>query len=134
MSYHIELIISGIICGIILLHTSVIAPMIFKYLNQSQTRDLLRAIFPKFFLFIFFLGFISLTIGLINDLYFDIQLVISSLTIVLSLMCYLIIPSTNAAKDNNDQKRFKILHKTSVLSTIIILITNFSWIFFINDL
>ena len=134
MLYYIESIISGIICGIILLQTSVIAPMIFKYLNQSQTRDLLRAIFPKFFLFIFFLGFTSLTIGLINYLYFDIQLVISSLTIVLSLMCYLIIPSTNAAKDNNDQKRFKILHKTSVLSTIIILITNFSWIFFINDL
>ncbi len=134
MPYYIESIISGIICGIILLQTSVIAPMIFKYLNQSQTRDLLRAIFPKFFLFIFFLGFTSLTIGLINDLYFDIQLVISSLTIVLSLMCYLIIPSTNSAKDNNDQKRFKILHKTSVLSTIIILITNFSWIFFINDL
>ena len=134
MPYYIESIISGIICGIILLQTSVIAPMIFKYLNQSQTRDLLRAIFPKFFLFIFFLGFTSLTIGLINYLYFDIQLVISSLTIVLSLMCYLIIPSTNAAKDNNDQKRFKILHKTSVLSTIIILITNFSWIFFINDL
>ena len=134
MPYYIESIISGIICGIILLQTSVIAPMIFKYLNQIQTRDLLRAIFPKFFLFIFFLGFTSLIIGLINDLYFDIQLVISSLTIVLSLMCYLIIPSTNAAKDNNDQKRFKILHKTSVLSTIIILITNFSWIFFINDL
>ena len=134
MPYYIESIISGIICGIILLQTSVIAPMIFKYLNQSQTRDLLRAIFPKFFLFIFFLGLTSLAIGLINDLYFDIQLVISSLTIVLSLMCYLIIPSTNAAKDNNDQKRFKILHKTSVLSTIIILITNFSWIFFINDL
>ena len=134
MSYYIESIISGIICGIILLQTSVIAPIIFKYLNQNQTRDLLRAIFPKFFLFIFFLGLTSLAIGLINDLYFDIQLVISSLTIVLSLMCYLIIPSTNAAKDNNDQKRFKILHKTSVLSTIIILITNFSWIFFINDL
>ena len=134
MLYYIESIISGIICGIILLQTSVIAPIIFKYLNQSQTRDLLRAIFPKFFLFIFFLSFTSLAIGLINDLYFDIQLVISSLTIVLSLMCYLIIPSTNAAKDNNDQKRFKILHKTSVLSTIIILITNFSWIFFINDL
>ena len=134
MPYYIESIISGIICGIILLQTSLIAPIIFKYLNQSQTRDLLRAIFPKFFLFIFFLGLTSLAIGLINDLYFDIQLVISSLTIVLSLMCYLIIPSTNSAKDNNDQKRFKILHKTSVLSTIIILITNFSWIFFINDL
>ena len=49
MVLKLELVISGIICGIILLQTSVIAPSIFKYLDQNQTRDLLRAIFPKFF-------------------------------------------------------------------------------------
>ena len=131
---NLKSIISGIICGIILLQTSVIAPSVFKYLNQNQTRDLLRAIFPKFFLFILFLGLFSLVIGLINDLHFDIQLIVSSLTVILSIICYFIIPATNAAKDNNDQNRFKILHKISVLSTVIILIANFSWIFLIKDL
>ena len=134
MANNIESIISGIICGIILLQTSVIAPSVFKYLNQNQTRDLLRAIFPKFFLFIFFLGLFSLVIGQINDLHFDIQLIVSSLTIVLSIVCYFIIPATNAAKDKNNQNRFKILHKISVLSTVIILIANLSWIFLINGL
>ena len=129
MANNLESIISGIICGIILLQTSVIAPSVFKYLNQNQTRDLLRAIFPKFFLFILFLGLFSLVIGLINDLHFDIQLIVSSLTVILSIICYFIIPATNAAKDNNDQNRFKILHKISVLSTVIILIANISWIF-----
>ena len=134
MANNIESIISGIICGIILLQTSVIAPSVFKYLNQNQTRDLLRAIFPKFFLFILFLGLFSLVIGLINDLHFDIQLIVSSLTVILSIICYFIIPATNAAKDNNDQNRFKILHKISVLSTVIILIANISWVFLIKDL
>ena len=134
MANNLESIISGIICGIILLQTSVIAPSVFKYLNQNQTRDLLRAIFPKFFLFILFLGLFSLVIGLINDLHFDIQLIVSSLTVILSIICYFIIPATNAAKDNNDQNRFKILHKISVLSTVIILIANISWVFLIKDL
>ena len=57
MLTNLELIISGAICGIILLQTAVIAPSVFKYLDQNQTRDLLRAIFPKFFLFILFLVF-----------------------------------------------------------------------------
>ena len=48
MIFNLKLMISGIICGIILLQTSVIAPYAFKYLDQNQTRDLLRAIFPKF--------------------------------------------------------------------------------------
>ncbi len=134
MLYNLEFIISGIICGIILLQTSVIAPSVFKYLDQNQTRDLLRAIFPKFFLFIFFLGSVSLVLGLINASHLDIHLIVSSITVILSITCFLIIPATNAAKDNNDQKRFKTLHKISVLSTVIILIANFSWIFLIKDL
>jgi len=52
MLFNLELIVSGMICGIILIQTSVIAPSVFKYLDQNQTRDLLRAIFPKFFFFI----------------------------------------------------------------------------------
>ena len=51
MLFKLELILSGIICGIILLQTSVIAPSVFKYLDQNQIRDLLRAIFPKFFIY-----------------------------------------------------------------------------------
>ena len=115
MLFKMELIISGIICGIILLQTSVIAPSIFKYLNQSQTRDLLRAIFPKFFLFILLLASLSLVIGFLNKVQFDIQTTVSSLTVVLSTLCYIIIPSTNEAKDNNNQKRFKFLHNVSVI-------------------
>ena len=130
MLYNLELIVSGIICGIILLQTSVIAPIIFRYLDQNQTRDLLRAIFPKFFLFILLLASLSLVIGILDSVKFDIQTIIASLTVVLSILCYIIIPSTNKAKDKNNQKKFKFLHNVSVISTVIILITNLSLVFF----
>ena len=130
MIFNLELIVSGIICGIILLQTSVVAPSIFKYLDQKQTRDLLRAIFPKFFLFILLLASLSLAIGILNSVKFDIQTIVASLTVVLSILCYIIIPSTNEAKDKNNQKKFKFLHNVSVISTVIILITNLSLVFF----
>ena len=129
MLFNLELIISGTICGIILLQTSVIAPSVFKYLDQSQTRDLLRAIFPKFFLFILILASLSLMVGILNNVKFDIQIIISSLTVALSILCYIIIPSTNEAKDKNNQNRFKFLHNLSVISTAIIFITNLSLVF-----
>jgi len=129
MFFKLELIISGVICGIILLQTSVIAPSIFKYLDQNQTRDLLRAIFPKFFLYILLLASLSLVVGILDNVKFDIQTIIASLTVVLSILCYIIIPSTNEAKDKNNQKRFKFLHNLSVISTVIIFLTNLSLVF-----
>lgn len=130
MFSNLELIISGIICGIILLQTSVIAPNVFKYLDQNQTRDLLRAIFPKFFLYILLLASLSLVLGILDNVKFDIQTIIALLTVVLSILCYIIIPSTNEAKDKNNQKRFKFLHNLSVISTVIIFLTNLSLVFF----
>ena len=129
MLFNLELIVSGIICGIILLQTSVVAPSIFKYLDQNQTRDLLRAIFPKFFLFILLLASLSFVIGVLNSVKFDIQTIVASLTVVLSILCYIIIPSTNEAKDKNNQKRFKFLHNLSVISTVIIFLANLSLVF-----
>ena len=126
---NLQVIVSGAICGIILLQTSVIAPSVFKYLDQNQTRDLLRAIFPKFFLFILFLGILSLIAGLINQIKIDGQIIIGTITVMLSLLCYLIIPATNEAKDKNNQNRFKLLHNVSVISTVIILVTNLSSVF-----
>ena len=129
MFFNLELTLSGIICGIILFQTSVIAPSVFKYLDQNQMRDLLRAIFPKFFLYILILASSSLVVGILDNVKFDIQTIIASLTVVLSILCYIIIPSTNEAKDKNNQKRFKFLHNLSVISTVIIFLTNLSLVF-----
>ena len=129
MLFNLKLILSGIICGFILLQTSVIAPSVFKYLDQNQIRGLLRAIFPQFFLYILLFAFSSLVVGILDNVKFDIQTIISLLTVVLSILCYIIIPSTNEAKDKNNRKRFKFLHNLSVISTIIIFLTNLSLVF-----
>tara|TARA_B100001093_G_C25950708_1_gene644910 strand:+ start:11 stop:409 length:399 start_codon:yes stop_codon:yes gene_type:complete len=130
MFYNLELIISGIIFGIILLQTSVIAPNVFKYLNQNQTRDLLRAVSPKLLLYILLPASLSLVVSILDNVKFEIQTITALLTVVLSILCYIIIPSTNKAKDKNNQKRFKFLHNLSVTSTFIIFLTNLSLVFF----
>ena len=129
MFFSLQLILPGIICGIILFQTSVIAPSVFKYLDQNQIRDLLRAIFPKFFLYILLLASLSLVVGILDNVKFNSQTIIALLTVILSMLCYIIIPSTNEAKDKNNQKRFKFLHNLSVISTVIIFLTNLSLVF-----
>ena len=55
---------------------------------------------------------------------------ISVLTVLMALLCYIIIPSTNSATDEGDKKKFKKLHSISVFTTLGILVLNIS-IFFI---
>ena len=129
MYLNLILFLSGLICGVILLQTSVVAPSVFKHLDQNQTRDLLRSIFPKFFLYILLLASLSLVVGLLDNVKFDIQTVIALLTVIISILCYVIIPSTNEAKDKNNRKKFKFLHNLSVISTVIIFLTNLSLAF-----
>ena len=85
MIFNLELIISGIICSIILLQTSVIAPNIFKYLDQNRIQDLLRAIFPKLFFYILLLAPLSLVVGILDIVKFDIQTIIALSTVIIFL-------------------------------------------------
>jgi len=45
------------------------------------------------------------------------------------LVCYAIIPATNRATDEGNQKLFNILHKTSVYLTVIMLLMNIAYPF-----
>ena len=48
----------------------------------------------------------------------------SGLTLVLAIICYVIIPATNKATDDNNKNKFRILHTVSVVLTLIMLILN----------
>ena len=126
--FKFQIICSGIIVGLILLQTIIIAPTVFKVLKPSQTRDLLRGVFPKFFLIISIIGFISVFISFLFGIYHKIQTIVNVLTIVLSLSCFFLIPATNNAKDVGNDKLFSLLHKISVYSTMVILLVNLFWI------
>ena len=129
LSFKFQIIFSGIIVGIILLQTAIIAPTVFKVLNPSQVRDLLRNVFPKFFLFITIIGCISITLIFLFGIHHKVQIIVNVFTVLLALLCYFLIPLTNRAKDEGNDKLFYFLHKISVYSTMMVLLVNFFWIF-----
>tara|TARA_Y100001970_G_C13896912_1_gene681595 strand:+ start:317 stop:718 length:402 start_codon:yes stop_codon:yes gene_type:complete len=123
--------ISGLVSGIILYQSIIVAATAFKFLETNQVSIFLRSIFPKFFKLISAFGFL----GFILNFIFNTQLyltVISGLTAVLALICLTIIPKTNRAKDENETSLFQLLHTISVLLTMIILILNIALIFNFN--
>ena len=131
IDFKYNIICSGIISGMILFQTSIIAPTVFKTLELNQIRDLLRNIFPKLFKAIASVSLISFLLSLYFGAPYMIQYLVSFLTMVLPLICLSIIPATNKAKDEGDNKLFSALHKVSVSITMIVLIINLFWILFI---
>ena len=126
-----QILISGIIIGIIFFQTALAAPIVFNNLNKSQSRIYIRNIFPKIFKTNMCL---SLTLLMVNVIFLtnEISILIGLISFALSLICLLIIPATNNATDNGNTKKFKLLHLASVLMTIIVLIINIIWIFNLN--
>ena len=122
MILSIIFLINGVICGIILLQTLVVAPSVFKSLDEKHAGPFLRSLFPKFFIVLSVLGLIGAILSILNGINLSFFIAISSM--LLSVGAYLMIPATNRAKDKNDKKAFSRLHGLSVLSTILILIMN----------
>ena len=121
---NINLILPGIIIGVIVYQTMFVAPTVFQTIDSKNTSKFLRKIFPKFFILIFILSALA-----ILEAYYNSRgntfYVIYMITSLFSILAFSLIPMTNKATDDNDKKKFKILHSLSVLLTIIILIINF---------
>ena len=119
----------GMIVGFILLQTAIVAPTLFKKLDIKDFGVVIRALWPKFFICLTVLGVAS-----VIDLYFHenpnvIHYGIAGSTALFALTCYLIIPATNRATDDGNQKLFNILHKISVYLTVVILLANIGYLF-----
>ena len=119
----------GMIVGFILLQTAIVAPTLFKKLDIKDFGVVIRALWPKFFICLTVLGVAS-----VIDLYFHenpnvIHYGIAGSTALFALTCYLIIPATNRATDEGNQKLFNILHKLSVYLTVVILLANIGYLF-----
>ena len=121
---NINLILPGLIIGVIVYQTMFVAPTVFQTIDSKNTSKFLRKIFPKFFILIFILSALA-----IIEAYYNSRgnpfYVIYMITSLFSILAFSLIPMTNKATDDNDKKKFKILHSLSVLLTIIILIINF---------
>ena len=119
------LINSGIIIGIILFQSLLVAPGINEIISTKEASLFLRFIWPKFFLII---GIISIISFIILSFYNKIQKlpkVFFMISFLLMLACYLITPFINEAKDNNNEMLWSILHLLTIFFTLITLILNF---------
>ena len=125
-----QILISGIIIGIIFFQTALAAPIVFNNLNKEQSRIYIRNIFPKIFKTNMSLSLVFLVLNFIF-LTNETSTFIGSITFILSLICLLLIPATNYATDSGDKKKFKILHSASVIMTVVVLIINILWILFL---
>ena len=119
----------GMIVGIIILQTSIVAPTLFKKLEISDFGKAIRALWPKFFILLTILGVATLT-----ALYFGhdasmAEYAIAGATTLFAAICYAIIPATNRATDEGNKKKFDILHKISVYLTVIMLLINIGFLF-----
>ena len=116
--------ISGVIVGVIIFHTVYVTRTVFHNLDEENTKIFLRAIFPKFFLLLNFLGFAFLLVGGyinpgLNEIFF-----MGCSNTVLPAIAYFLIPVTNRAKDEGQESKFKTLHSISVLLTLVLLLSN----------
>ena len=119
----ISLLANGLIVGFITFQVVINTAIIFTKLDAENASVVLRAIFPKFFLTIFVLSFISF-ISLYLSSNKGLVLNLSAITIILAGICFFIIPATNDARDMGNDRLFSIYHNISVFSTLIILVIN----------
>ena len=123
MFQNLNSLLSGIIVGMIILQSTIIAPTIFTTLEQDNAGKLIRNIFPKLFKFI---GLLSL-IMVINSFVVETSpflKIIYFATFLLMTINFLIIPATNKSRDEGNDKKFKLLHTVSVLNTMLILLVH----------
>ena len=122
MTSNLPTFLNGLVVGVILFQTAVIAPTVFRSLGPDQAGPFLRKVFPKFFVVLVVMGIAGAISALASDASY--QLWICLVTLTLGLLAYLLIPMTNKSRDDGNEKLFKKLHNASVLMTVLILVVN----------
>ncbi len=120
----------GMVVGLILMQTAIVAPSLFRNLEIEVFGKVIRDLWPKFFLALGLIGTLSLVSVYLQEDSEFIHFGIAGLTVILSAICYLIIPATNKATDEGNESLFRILHRVSVTSTVVMLISNILYVFF----
>ncbi len=123
MMKNLPLIFSALIIGIILFQSTLVAPAVNKLINASDASVFLRYIWPKFFVIICIISLMSFLIITINS-YQNLLKYLSFTSFLLMLICYLITPSINEAKDSLNQQLWTVLHTSTIILTLITLILN----------
>ena len=120
----IPIILSGVIIGIILYQSLLIAPSINKLLSAQDASIYLRYVWPKFFIIIGAISLISWILILNFSPNQNTAKIISIISFTLMVICYVLIPYMNSAKDSANDTLFIFLHATSMILTLATLLIN----------
>lgn len=116
-------IISGLIIGIILFQSSIVAPAINKLVSPKEASILLRHIWPIFFIIISILSLVTFLL-FNNSQTRPILKYFSMSSFLFMSFCYFIIPMINEAKDFSNDQLWISLHLTTIIMTLIVFIFN----------
>ena len=119
------LINAGIIIGIILFQSLLVAPGINQFISTKEASLFLRFIWPKFFIVVGIISIISFVILFIKNKIQNLPKVFFIISFLLMLACYIITPFINEAKDTNNEMLWSTLHLLTIFFTLITLILNF---------
>ena len=106
--------ILAICLGMMIFFSFVLAPMIFKILDAENAGKFVRKIFPYYYI----VNLVFLLIAII--LFYVISSISIKFYITLALAIsfifaqFILMPLINKLKDNNEEKKFKYAHGTSV--------------------
>ena len=131
-------VVYSLIIGFMIFFMSVVTPSVFKTLDETNSRNFLRYIFPRMFLYGFTLSFATLLLSIyIRD---QLLILISVfITIFFLINTYIITPKINFHRDQfnegviESEKFFKRYHLISVSIFLVQLISSISAII-VNNL
>ena len=121
MSVHPIFILVSIWSGVIIFFSAVVAPTVFKSLEEREAGVFLRAFFPKYYVFGIVLGIVSLVTLMFMPINAILTYAIVAMT-ALTLLGRMSIPLINNARDSGDEAGFKKYHLISVLMNVLTLI------------
>ena len=115
------IIIISIWSGTIIFFSAVVAPTVFKSLDEREAGVFLRAFFPKYYIFGIVLGAISIIYLLFSPVHSHLLYSIIAMTI-LTILGRMSIPIINKARDTNNEQAFKRYHLISVMMNVLTLV------------
>ena len=121
MSINPIIIIISIWSGTIIFFSAVVAPTVFKSLDEREAGVFLRAFFPKYYIFGIVLGVISIIYLLFSPVHSHLLYSIIAMT-VLTILGRMSIPIINKARDTNNEQAFKRYHLISVMMNVLTLV------------
>ena len=124
-----SIVLVSVWIGSIIFFSSIIAPTVFKSLDEKSAGLFLRAFFPKYYVFGIIIGVLAIVIDVKS--HDNLAFLLIGSMIVLSFISRGLIPMINNARDMGDtgKDKFKKLHTFSVILNVVTLLIGLVYIY-----